>query len=94
MVTLGHTYLHAGNVEPVPKLQIGHCSSQFHVVIGNRFTTVPYLNGSVVNPNQENLVTNALKHIPKDDYYFCLMITQSILGENNMVYHKGDQITN
>ena len=57
-VYLGHFPVHTGNVALILNLQTGHASPQYHVVFGEEFTTVPYLQTTETPPNWEDLVKN------------------------------------
>eukprot|EP00957_Ditylum_brightwellii_P032488 2462140-Ditylum_brightwellii.AAC.1 len=61
-VYLGHSPVHAGNVALVLNLETGHISPQYHIVFGNEFLTVPYLQSHETPPNWADLVA---KHTEK-----------------------------
>eukprot|EP00957_Ditylum_brightwellii_P192358 14643395-Ditylum_brightwellii.AAC.1 len=56
LVYLGHSPHHAGNVAQVLNLQTGHVSQQYHLVLDDKFTTVPYIDSAETPLNWTTLV--------------------------------------
>ncbi len=55
-VYLGHSPLHAGSIALVYNPSTGHVSLQYHVVFGNDFTMVPYMEAGTIPPHWSDLV--------------------------------------
>jgi hypothetical protein len=55
-VYLGHSPFHTGSVALVYNPSTGHGSPQYHVVIDNDFTTVPYMEAGAIPPHWSDLL--------------------------------------
>ncbi|KAL7470955.1 hypothetical protein ACHAXS_011261 [Conticribra weissflogii] len=58
-IYVGHSPVHAGSVALVLNPTTGHISPQFHVVLDDTFSTVPYMRDQTVPPHWAELVRNS-----------------------------------
>ena len=58
-VYLGHPPFHAGNVALVWNPTTGQVSPQYHVVVDDEFTTVPYMEAGTLPPNWQELIEHS-----------------------------------
>lgn len=65
---LGHSPYHAGNVALVRNLRTGHVSPQFHVIFGDDFSTVPYLDSTESPPNWHTLTMNSRECVTDEQF--------------------------
>jgi len=79
-VYLGHSPCHAGSVALVLDPKTLHVSPQFHVVINDNFSTVPFLASNDVPSNWRDLV-EAAEHSTDEDFDLAKMWVDSQLEE-------------
>jgi len=66
-VYLGHSPCHAGSVTLVLNPKTMYVSPQFHVVIDDKFSIVPYLSSTDIPPNWSELVSK-LESVLQENY--------------------------
>ena len=67
-VYLGHSGSHSGNVALVLSLQMGHVSTQYHVVFYDDFPTVDYTQSGKEPLNWCALVADSSKKVTDEKY--------------------------
>lgn len=90
-IYLGHSPCHAGSVALVLNPKTLHVSPQFHIVIDDNFSTVPFLDKNDTPPNWKELV-EAAEHSTDGDYDLAKMWVDSQL-ETTPILHdqEGDE---
>ena len=68
-IYVSHSPSHSGTVALILNHSTGHMSPQYHVVFGNHFTTVPFMNKNNTPTNWASLVENSRECITEEEEY-------------------------
>jgi hypothetical protein len=94
-VYLGHPPFPTGSVALVFNPKTGRVSPQYHVVFGNTFSTVPYMDAGMVPPHWEDLLKYSSEKATDEDFSLAkdwMELIEKVPGDHSNVT-AGSRIT-
>ena len=94
-VYLGHSPFHAGSVALVFNPKTGRVSPQYHVVFGDTFSTVPYMDADTPPPHWEDLLKYSSEKATDEDFFLAkdwMELIEKVPGDHSNVT-VGSRIT-